>query len=137
MALETRTLPGRITNGADGDEIARGWCLVTWELATNALPLEDWKGEIALTPEQWESASGWSDPLYIHFHPYGGVMEPWHGPISISQVGMDDDPNRRRLRLASAGPLQRSRYTPDELRHGFPPMVEASDTDGSDQRRSS
>jgi hypothetical protein len=127
MPLETRTLPARILQHEGGDEIARGWCIVAWDMVGNALPLEAWHGEIALTPEHWEAASGWNDPLFIYFHPYGGVMEPWHGLVSISPVPESDDPNRRRLRLQAAGPLTRSRYSPDELAHGFPSMEEAAE----------
>jgi hypothetical protein len=120
MSVETQTLPGTITRGEGGDELARGWCLVTFEMAGSAKPLDEWRGEIAVTPDEYEAAGGWGDGLYIHFRPYGGVWEPWHGPISVEQVDPELDPNRRRLRLQSAGPLIRSRYTPEELAHGWP-----------------
>lgn len=120
MSVETRTLPGTITRGEGGDEVARGWCLVTYEMTGTALPLDKWRGEIAVTSEEYEAAAGWGDDLYIHFRPYGGVWEPWHGPITVEPVDPDLDPNRRRLRLRAAGPMIRSRYTPEELSHGWP-----------------
>jgi hypothetical protein len=120
MPVDTRTLPGTIYRGENGEELARGWCLVTWEMVGNALPLDDWGGEIAVTPIEYDATASWGDDLYIRFRPYGGVWEPWHGPVSVEPVDPELDPNRRRLRLRSAGPLTRSRYTPDELAHGWP-----------------
>jgi len=119
MPVETQTLPGRITRGADGDELARGWCIVVYEMVGQHLPLDEWRGEIAVDADSAQRLAGEGD-LYIHFHPYGGVYEPWHGPVAIEPVSEDDDPRGRRLRLRAAGPLTRSRYSPDELRHGFP-----------------
>lgn len=120
MPVETQTLPGTITRGEGGDELARGWCLVTYEMVGAAKPLEDWRGEIAVSPEEYEAAANWGDGLYISFRPYGGVWEPWHGPVAVEQVDAELDPNRRRLRLRPAGPMTRSRYTPEELAHGWP-----------------
>jgi|GEM_PF-2627572 len=120
MSVETRTLPGTITRGEGGEEITRGWCLVTFQMVGMALPLDEWHGEIAVTSDEYEASPGWGDGLYINFRPYGGVWEPWHGPIAVEQVDPELDPNRRRLRLRAAGPLIRSRYTPEELAHGWP-----------------
>lgn len=124
MPVETQTLPGTIRRGEDGEELARGWCLVTYEMVGAALPLEDWRGEIAVTPEEYAASAGWGDGLYISFRPYGGIWEPWHGPVTVEQVDPEMDPNRRRLRLRPAGPLTRSRYSPDELAHGWPKPAE-------------
>ncbi len=120
MPVETQTLPGTITRGEAGEELARGWCLVTYEMVGAAKPLDDWRGEIAVTPEEYDAAASWGDGLYISFRPYGGIWEPWHGPVAIEQVSAEIDPNRRRLRLRSAGQMIRSRYTPEELAHGWP-----------------
>ncbi|HEX5166664.1 MAG TPA: hypothetical protein VFV93_14770 [Thermomicrobiales bacterium] len=120
MPVDTQTLPGTIYRGENGEELARGWCLVTYEMVGNALPLDDWRGEIAVTTDEYDASAGWGDELYIRFRPYGGVWEPWHGPVTVEQVDPEIDPNRRRLRLRPAGPLTRSRYTPDELAHGWP-----------------
>ncbi|HBY47673.1 MAG: hypothetical protein V9F06_14560 [Thermomicrobiales bacterium] len=126
MPVETQTLPGVITVGADGEELARGWCIVVYEMAGQHLPLADWRGEIAVDSESAARLSAAAD-LHIRFHPYGGVYEPWHGPVTVAPVGEEDDPNGRRLRLSSAGPLIRSRYSPDELRHGFPELASATE----------
>lgn len=120
MPVDTQTLPGTITRGQGGEELARGWCLVSYEMPGAALPLDDWRGEIAVTPEEYDASTTWGDNLYISFRPYGGIWEPWHGPVAIERVPPDLDPNRRRLRLQAAGPLTRSRYTPDELVLGWP-----------------
>lgn len=131
MPVETQTLPGVITRGANGEELGRGWCIVVYEMAGQHLPLDEWRGEIAVEAD----AAGRlreADDLYIRFLPYGGVYEPWHGPVTVEPVGEDDDPDGRRLRLRGAGPLVRSRYTPDELRHGFPPV--SGETAGQPER---
>ena len=119
MPVETQTLPGVITRGANGEELGRGWCIVVYEMAGQYLPLDEWRGEIAVDAETAARLRDGGD-LYIRFHPYGGVYEPWHGPVTVEPVSGGDDPDGRRLRLRGAGPLVRSRYTPDELRHGFP-----------------
>lgn len=125
MAVDTRSLPGTITRGQGGEKVASGWCLVTYEMPGAHLPLEEWRGEMAVanTEEYQAAAQGGSD-LHIQFFPYGGVFEPWHGPVRVEPVSEDDDPNRRRLRLRPAGALVRSRYTPEELAHGFPKTPE-------------
>ncbi|HMM43392.1 MAG TPA: hypothetical protein PKA95_15980 [Thermomicrobiales bacterium] len=122
MPVETQTLPGVITQGVNGEELGRGWCIVVYEMAGQHLPLDEWRGEIAVDAETAARLRG-SDDLYIRFHPYGGVYDPWHGRVTVEPVGEEDDPAGRRLRLRGAGPLVRSRYTPDELRHGFPTAV--------------
>lgn len=120
MPLETRTLPAKVMRGAGGEQLAQGWCLVAWEMVGNALPLDEWHGEITVTDAEQRAALTGGDDLYIHFFPYGGVFEPWHGPVRVAPVDPADDPNQRRLKLRAAGPLTRSRYTPEELAHGFP-----------------
>jgi hypothetical protein len=119
MPLETQTLPGTITRGEQGDAIASGWCLVAFDSVGLHAPLPEWRGEIALDADGLAAVTQGGD-LYIRFHPYGGIYEPWHGPITVEPVDVEDDPNQRRVRLLSNGPLVRSRYTPEELRHGFP-----------------
>lgn len=127
MPVETQTLPGTITRGADGEELGRGWCIVVYESDGLHLPLDEWRGEIAVDAEAAGRLRD-GDDLYIHLHPYGGVYEPWHGPVTVEAVGEDDDPSGRRLRLRGAGQLVRSRYTPDELQRGFPtPMGESTE----------
>jgi hypothetical protein len=121
MPVDTRSLPGIILRGEGGDELASGWCLVTYEAVGQGKPLEEWRGEMTVTSEAYEALGSWGDGLYIRFYPYGGVFEPWHGPVAVEPVDPESDPNRRRIRLRQAGPLTRSRYEPDELRHGFPP----------------
>jgi hypothetical protein len=114
MPLETQTLPGEITRGQGGDQIADGWCLLAYETTGRQRPLPEWRGEMAVTPEQREAALAAAQagsPLYLHLRPYGGVFEPWHGPVTVEPVSPDDDPEGRRLRLRSAGPLVRS-YAP-------------------------
>lgn len=123
MPVETQTLPGVITRGANGEELGRGWCIVVYEMAGQHLPLDDWRGEIAVDPEAAARLRE-GDGLHIRFHPYGGIYEPWHGPVTVEPVDVEDDPNGRRFRLRGAGPLIRSRYTPDELRHGFPTVAD-------------
>ena len=127
MPVDTQTLPGTITRGEGGEELARGWCLVTYEMVGAAMPLDKWRGEIAVTSEEYAAAISWGDGLYISFRPYGGIWEPWHGPITIEQVDPTLDPNHRRLRLIPTGPLIRSRYTPEELAHGWPKDDEDDD----------
>lgn len=136
MPIETQTLPGVITRGQNGEEVARGWCIVVYEMAGQHLPLDDWRGEISLEPEAAAQLRQ-GDGLYIRFQPYGGVYEPWHGPVRVEPVDATDDPNGRRLRLRGAGPLIRSRYTPDELRHGFPPAPGAEQAQPGEETESS
>ncbi len=118
MSVDTRSLPGTIRKGENGEKVASGWCLVTYEMAGYARPLPEWRGEMAVSQEDHAAAAEAGEGLYIHFEPYAGVVEPWHGPVTVEPVDPDSDPNGRRLRLRSAGPLIRSRYTPEELGYG-------------------
>jgi hypothetical protein len=128
MPLDTRTLPAKISRGEGGEPIASGWCLVAWEMVGNSLPLEEWRGEMTVADAGERAALSAGGDLHIHFYPYGGVWEPWHGPVRVEPVSTDDDPNQRRLKLRAAGPLIRSRYTPEELAHGFPKPPGEDDT---------
>jgi hypothetical protein len=114
MPLETQTLPGEITRGQGGEKVADGWCLIAYETTGRQRPLSEWRGEMAMTPEVRAAAVTAADDgaeLYLTLRPYGGVTEPWHGPVTIEPVSKDDDPEGRRLRLRSAGALTRS-YAP-------------------------
>ena len=95
------------------------WEKIVLNLISNAFKFT-FRGEIAVSPDEYDAAATWGGGLYISFRPYGGIWEPWHGPVTVEQVDPEDDPNRRRLRLRPAGPLIRSRYTPEELAHGWP-----------------
>lgn len=116
MALETRTMPGRITREQDGEPVASGWCLIAFETTAKGEPLEEWRGEMgcsdAAAREAIAAANGAT--LYLHLDPYGGEFEPWHGPVTATLVSADLDPDARRISLKSAGPLTRSRYTLEE-----------------------
>jgi hypothetical protein len=114
MPLETQTLPGEITRGQGGEQIAAGWCLIAYETTGRQRPLSEWRGEMAVTPDVREAAcaaAAEGATLYLHLRPYGGVFEPWHGPVTVEAVPADVDPEGRRLRLHSAGTLTRS-YAP-------------------------
>jgi hypothetical protein len=132
MSLETRTLPAKILRGEGGEQLASGWCLVAYEMVGSALPLPEWRGEITVEDASERSALTAGGDLYIHFYPYGGVWEPWHGPVRVEPVATSDDPNQRRLKLSAAGPLIRSRYTPEELAHGFPKPPEEEEKTSED-----
>lgn len=132
MAVDTRSLPGTITRGQGGEKVASGWCLVTYEMPGAHLPLDEWRGEMAVTDASaYQAASSGGDGLYIQFYPYGGVFEPWQGPVNVEPVAEADDPNRRRLRLSPGGPLIRSRYSPEELAHGFPKSPEDQEAEAA------
>jgi hypothetical protein len=129
MPLDTQTFPATITRGEGGEKVASGWCLVAWEMVGKHKPLDEWRGEIAIEDAETRAKlTDVDDGLHILFHPYGGVYEPWHGPVTVEPVSSEDDPNGRRLRLRGTGPLVRSRYQPEELQLGFPKLEE---TDGS------
>ena len=134
MPLDTRTLPAKITRGEGGDEIASGWCLVAYEMVGAHLPLEEWRGEIAVEDAAQRELLSAGGDLYIHFFPYGGVWEPWHGPVRVEPVDPEHDPNQRRLKLRAGGPLSRSRYAPEELAHGFPKPPEEAEEKSADEQ---
>jgi hypothetical protein len=119
MPVETQTLPGQITRGQDGDKVVSGWCLIVFESTGAKQPLSEWHGEMAVSPDERASLSNATDGLYLHLQPYGGVFEPWHGPVTVEPVDADLDPVGRRLRLRSAGPLTRT----------YAPLTETETTD--------
>ncbi|RIK42283.1 MAG: hypothetical protein DCC58_11220 [Chloroflexi bacterium] len=109
MALDTRTLPGRITQGEGGNVVASGWCIIAFEMVGHGKPLEDWRGEMkCASKDERDGAASIDGDLYIHLDPYGGVFEPWHGPVRVEAVDADNDPDGLRLRLRSAGVMKRS-----------------------------
>lgn len=109
MPLDTRTLPGKISNGQGGDVIASGWCIIAFEAVGHGKPLDEWRGEMRCADADERAAAVIAgDGLYLHLDPYGGVFEPWHGPVAVEAVDADDDPDGRRLRLRAAGTMHRS-----------------------------
>lgn len=111
MPYDTQTLPGTITQGPDGEQIASGWCLIAYDMTEQRKPLPEWHGEIALTGDEYTAVADADGVLYLRLKPYGGIFEPWHGPVTAEPVGTEHDPSQRRLRLKSAGPLIRT-YEP-------------------------
>jgi len=103
-------MPGTLTRGQDGDAVASGWVLITYDMVGDRKPLPVWRGEIAVTADDMSAVQSNDSGLYLHLKPYGGVFEPWHGPVTVEPVGSDDDPVGRRLRLRSSGPMTRSLY---------------------------
>lgn len=110
MPVDTRTMPGRLTRGQDGEQVASGWVLITYDMVGDRKPLTDWRGEIAVSTDDMTAVKSADSGLYLHLKPYGGVFEPWHGPVTVEPVDSADDPVGRRLRLKSAGPMTRSLY---------------------------
>lgn len=109
MPLDTRTLPGKISAGQEGEEIAKGWCIIAYEMVGHGKPLSDWRGEMkCASVEERDAAAANTNALYLHLDPYGGVFEPWHGPVTVEAVPSDDDPEGLRLRLRGAGAMHRS-----------------------------
>lgn len=108
MPFDTQTLPGTLARGADGEQIASGWCLIAYEMTEQRKPLPEWHGEIALTGDEYAAVTETDEMLYLRLKPYGGVFEPWHGPVTVEAVQENHDPNLRRVRLKSAGPLIRT-----------------------------
>lgn len=112
MAVETRSLPGRIAREKGGETLASGWCLIVFETGDRARPLDDWRGEMGC----WDAdarkaiADCAGETLYLHLDPYAGEFEPWHGPVVASLVEPEHDPDGRRIRLTAAGTLTRSLY---------------------------
>src|SRR3954468_9000975 len=98
MPVDTRTFPGTITKGQGGEQVARGWCLIAYEMTGRGAPLNDWRGEIALDADGYAALKGASGDLYLFMHPYGGENEPWHGPIKVEPVSNEHDPNQRRMK---------------------------------------
>lgn len=112
MAVETRSLPGRIAREKDGEALASGWCLIIFETGDRARPLDDWRGEMGC----WDAdarqaiADSAGETLYLHLDAYAGEFEPWHGPVTATLVGAEHDPDSRRIALTAAGTLTRSLY---------------------------
>ena len=111
MPYDTQTLPGTITSGPSGEQIASGWCLIAYDMTEQRKPLPEWHGEMALAADEYAAVTGQNGELYLRLKPYGGVFEPWHGPVTVEPVEAELDPQQRRLRLKSAGPLIRT-YEP-------------------------
>lgn len=116
MAVETRTLPGRIAREKDGEPIASGWVLIAFETAVRGEPLDEWRGEMGCSDADARKliSDAGEATLYLHLDPYGGEFEPWHGPVTAALVDANLDPDARRIALSSAGPLTRSRYSQAE-----------------------
>ncbi|HUG13881.1 MAG TPA: hypothetical protein VMM78_02590 [Thermomicrobiales bacterium] len=112
MPYDTQTLPGTLTKGPDGEQIASGWCLIAYDMTELRKPLPEWRGEIALSADDYATVTKAGGELYLRLKPYGGVFEPWHGPVTVEPVEPEHDPVQRRLRLKSAGPLIRT-YEPE------------------------
>lgn len=110
MTVDTRTMPGKLTRGRDGEQVASGWVLISYEMVGDRKPLPEWRGEMTVTGDERAALGDERDGLYLHLSPYGGVFEPWHGPVSIELVPPDLDPAQRRVRLTSAGTMTRSLY---------------------------
>lgn len=109
MALDTRTLPGRISVGPEGEVIASGWCIIAYEMVGHGKPLSEWRGEMKCTSrEERDAAAANAGPLYLRLDPYGGVFEPWHGSVAAEAVDGDDDPVGLRLRIRGNGAMKRS-----------------------------
>lgn len=107
-------MPGTLKRGQDGESVASGWVLITYDMVGDRKPLTDWRGEIAVSADDMTAVQADSSGLYLHLKPYGGVFEPWHGPVIVEKVDESDDPVGRRLRLRSAGPMTRSLYPVEE-----------------------
>ncbi len=109
MSLETRTLPGTIHRERGGEEVAGGWCIISYNTGVKYEDLEEWRGEMIVDDEDQRSAIAEADGdvLYLQCKPYGGEFESWHGPVFVNLVDADDDPYQRRARLRSAGDLIR------------------------------
>jgi hypothetical protein len=103
-------MPGTLTRGQDGEAVATGWVLIAYEMVGDRKPLADWHGEIAVSAEDAAKARDAGSELYLQLKPYGGVFEPWHGPVTVEPVDPEFDPVGRRLKLRSAGPMTRSLY---------------------------
>ena len=110
MAVDTRTMPGTLTRGQDGEPVASGWVLIAYEMVGDRKPLTEWRGEIAVSSDDAGKVANAGGELYLHLKPYGGVFEPWHGPAKVEPVDPADDPVGRRLRLTASGPMTRSLY---------------------------
>lgn len=109
MPLDTRTLPGRISEGPEGAVVATGWCIIAYEMVGHGKPLLEWRGEMKCSSaEERDAVAANRNALYIRLDPYGGVFEPWHGPVAVEAVDRENDPEGLRLRLRAAGPMKRS-----------------------------
>jgi hypothetical protein len=88
--------------------VTSGWCLLAFDVVGQGQPLADWRGEMGVeNKDEYTAATSAGADLYLECKPYGGVFEAWHGPVSVSAMSAEDDPDSRRLRLRAAGPLQR------------------------------
>jgi len=109
VALDTRTLPGTLSKGDGGDQVAKGWCIIAFEMVGHGKPLEEWRGEMkCASREERDAAASAGDGLFLHLDPYGGVFEPWRGPAQAEAVDGENDPEGRRLRLSGSGAMKRS-----------------------------
>lgn len=115
MPYDTRTLPGTLRRERGGEALASGWCLIAFDVVGERRPLTEWRGEMRVDDrDAYAAATAAGGMLYLELKPYGGVWEPWHGPVTVEAVPSDDDPHGRRVRLQAAGPLTRSLYPPDD-----------------------
>jgi hypothetical protein len=109
MPVDTQTLPGKLSKGQGGEVVASGWCLLAWEMTGQGKPLPAWRGELACASrEVRDAAASTGGELYFVTEPYGHILEVWQGPVTVEPVDPADDPQGKRLRLRSAGPLTRS-----------------------------
>ena len=109
MPFDTRTLPGTLRRNQGGEALASGWVLLAFDVVGQGQPLTTWKGEMSVEKsDEFKAAANAGGELYLECAAYGGVYEPWHGAVSVEPTPADDDPNGRRLRLRSAGPLTRT-----------------------------
>ena len=108
MPLDTRTLPGTLSKERGGEPVAKGWCIIAFEMVGHGKPLEEWHGEMRCATTEERDTAAAASALYLHLDPYGGVFEPWHGPVRTEAVDSENDPEGRRLRLFAAGAMKRS-----------------------------
>jgi hypothetical protein len=112
MPYDTRSLPGTLRKEQGGEAIASGWCLLAFDVVGQGQPLTEWRGEMSVeNKDEFAAASKAGGQLYLECKPYGGISEPWHGPVTVEALPAEHDPNGRRLRLQAAGPLTRSAHS--------------------------
>jgi hypothetical protein len=112
MPYDTRSLPGTLRKGQGGAAVASGWCLLAFDVVGQGQPLAEWRGEMSSeNTDEFAAASKAGGQLYLECKPYGGISEPWHGPVTVEALPPEHDPNGRRLRLQAAGPLVRSAHS--------------------------
>lgn len=111
MPYDTRSLPGTLRTAQGGEALASGWCLLAFDVTGQGQPLTDWRGEMSVeNRDAYTAAVNAGGQLYLECSPYGGISEPWHGPVTVAPVPGEHDPNARRLRLTPAGPLTRTAH---------------------------